>query len=73
MLIPEAMAAHPFMDEVYRLVIRPILCGKSRLIKPGTNTLQTAIALPIRAVPANNAGTVGKERNRIPAVIRIMQ
>lgn len=73
MLIPEAMADHIFMDDVYKLVINPSRSGKSRLIRLGTSTLATAIALPTRAVPPKRAGTAGMERSRIPPVIRIMQ
>ena len=44
-----------------------IFVEKSRLIRPGSSTLPSAIPVPINTVPAYNANALPAERSRMPA------
>ena len=62
-----AAAAPPESVIEYSPVIRPDRCAKSRLISDGRTTLQTPMAAPTRADPANSATGAGCSRIRIAA------
>src|SRR4051794_3281858 len=67
-LAPEAIAPKRFIEIEYTPVMIPIYLGYSRLMRPGSNTLQTAIANPSKAVPTYKLAIPEKDRKRIPMV-----
>ncbi len=69
---PAARAAPPNSDMEYRPVISPDLAAKSRLIRPGSSTLATAMPAPMTTVPANSATTESSSRSAVPAQISAM-
>jgi len=68
MLMAEPMEANKPIEAVYKLVIRPIFCGKLNFTTAGRRTLQIAIPTPTKAVPAKIAMIDSVERMKIPAV-----